>query len=47
MLSIFLAAFIHLALLGGGAGYGHVAALTPPTHHHMHTMDSGGTIPNS
>jgi hypothetical protein len=46
MLSIFLAAFIHLALLGV-AGYGHVAAFTPPTHHHMHTMDTGSGPPNS
>ncbi len=45
MLSFFLAAFVHLAILSGGMGILHSAApaaATPPSHHgHMHTMDSG------
>jgi hypothetical protein len=47
MLSLFLSAMIHLALLGGGMGYGHQAVSTPPAHGHMHTFDSTGTPPNT
>lgn len=47
MLSFFLAAFMHLALFGGGiAGYAHAASMTPPAHHHMHPTDSAGGPPN-
>jgi hypothetical protein len=46
MLSFFLAAFVHLALLGGGiAGYAHPAASTPT--HHVHIFDAGGVVPNT
>jgi hypothetical protein len=46
MLSFFLAAFVHLALFGGGiAGYAHPAVSTPPAHHHMHTFDATGAPP--
>jgi hypothetical protein len=45
MLSFFLAAFVHLALLGGGAaGYAQPAASTPPSHH-MHIFDATGAPP--
>jgi hypothetical protein len=47
MLSFFLAAFVHLALLGGVAGYGHTAASTAPAHGHMHIYDSAGGPPNT
>ncbi|HTX57500.1 MAG TPA: hypothetical protein VMD47_10430 [Candidatus Acidoferrales bacterium] len=41
MLSIFLAAFVHLAILGGVSGaLGHMTTTTAPvTHGHMHVAD--------
>ena len=50
MLSFFLAAFVHLAILSGGMGILHSAApaaATPPGHVHMHTMDAGSGPPGS
>jgi hypothetical protein len=43
MLSFFLAAFVHLAILGGGGFAAHPASVAPPASHlHMHIMDSTG-----
>jgi hypothetical protein len=47
MLSLFLSAMIHLALLGGGMGIGHPAVSTPPTHGHIHIYDAGSNPPSS
>ncbi len=47
MLSFFLAAFMHLALLGGVGGYGHPATVTSPSHGHVHSFDAGTQPPNT
>jgi hypothetical protein len=38
---------IHMALLGGGMGYGHPAISTPPSHGHVHTFDATSNPPSS
>ena len=45
MLSVLLSVFMHMALFSGFVGYAHPAASTPPSHSHVHVLDSGANPP--